>query len=60
MKTSKQPAYLRDDGFERKWGEYREENEEESTRGEKWEELYKEKDDYWQRTSEKYEEHARK
>ena len=31
-----------------------------STVGETWEELYKENDDYWQRTTEKYEECARK
>lgn len=29
------------------------------TKGEKWEELFKQDDDYWQRTTEKYEEHAR-
>ena len=47
IKSSHQPAHLRDDGFDRKWGESREEKEGSSTTGEKWEELYKASDDYW-------------
>lgn len=58
-KTSTQPKHLRDDGFERKWGESREEHQDQTTKGEKWEELKKEHDDYWQRTTEKYEEYAK-
>lgn len=59
VKTSKQPEYARQDGFLKSWGESREENPGENTKGEKWEELFKQEDDYWQRTTEKYEEHAR-
>lgn len=59
-KSSTQPAHLREDGFEKKWGEYREEKLGETTKGEKWEEMVKPQDDYWQRSSEKYEECAAK
>jgi hypothetical protein len=60
VKTSKQPAFNREDGFEKTWGESREENPGKNTIGEKWEELLKTSDDYWQRTTEKYEEFAKK
>ena len=45
---------LRDDGFEAKWGEFMEE-----TIGERWKELYKQEDDYWEKKSEKYSEFIR-
>ena len=50
---------LRDDGRDRKWGEWREEKPGEATQGETWEEFYNETDDYWERRSEKYTEHPK-
>lgn len=52
--------HLRNDGFESKWGEWREEQRGQATIGERWTELYKEDDDYWERKSERYTEYAKK
>ena len=60
LKTSHQQQHLRDDGFDKKWGESREEYPGQYSVGEKWEEMYKECDDYWQKTTERYEECVRK
>ena len=52
--------HLRDDGFESKWGEWREEQKGQPTIGERWTEMYKQDDDYWERKSERYTEYAKK
>jgi len=51
--------HLRDDGFEAKWGEFMEERPGEATIGERWKELFKQEDDYWEKKSEKYSEFIR-
>lgn len=45
---------LRNDGFESKWGEWREEQAGLPLQGERWMELLKSEEDYWERKSEKY------
>lgn len=47
----------RQDGFSSKWGEWREEQTGLPIKGERWAELFKEEDDYWERKSEKYTEY---
>ena len=49
--------HLRNDGFESKWGEWREEQAGLPLQGERWMELFKEDDDYWERKSETYTEY---
>ena len=51
--------HLRNDGFDSKWGEWREEHKGEPIQGERWTELLKEEDDYWERRSERYTEYPR-
>ena len=54
--TEEYPHY-RTDGFSSKWGEWREEQTGLPIQGERWVELLKEEDDYWERKSEKYTEY---
>lgn len=54
---TEESAQSRFDGFSSKWGEWREEQIGLPIQGERWVELYKEEDDYWERKSEKYTEH---
>lgn len=49
--------HLRSDGFESKWGEWREEQSGLPLQGERWMELFKDEEDYWERKSEKYTEY---
>lgn len=56
-KMTQEYQHLRNDGFESKWGEWREEQAGLPLQGERWMELFKEDDDYWERNSEKYTEY---
>ena len=51
---------LRNDGFESKWGQSGEEIPGEKIIGERWTEMIKESDNYWERRSERYTEYAKK
>jgi len=53
-KMTHEPKHLRNDGFDAKWGEWREIFPGKEANGEKWTEMLKEEDDYWERRSEKY------
>lgn len=53
-KMTHEPKHLRNDGFDAKWGEWREVFPGKEANGEKWTEMLKEEDDYWERRSEKY------
>ena len=54
-----EPRHLRNDGFDSKWGEWREEFKGKQSTGEKWAEMLNEDDDYWERRSEKYTEYPK-
>ena len=56
-KMTQEYQHLRNDGFESKWGEWREEQAGLPLQGERWMELFKEEDDYWERKSEKFTEY---
>ena len=58
-KMTHEPQHLRNDGFDSKWGEWREEFKGKESTGEKWSEKLKEEDDYWERRSEKYTEYPK-
>jgi hypothetical protein len=58
-KTTHESKHLRKDGFDSKWGEWREEFKGEPINGERWTEMFKEEDDYWERKSERYTEYPR-
>lgn len=51
--------HLRNDGFESKWGQQREEIPGKEIKGIKWSEQYKEEDDYWEKKQENYTEYAK-
>lgn len=56
-KMTTEYKHLRNDGFESKWGEWREEQAGLPLQGERWMELLKDEEDYWERKSEKYTEY---
>lgn len=56
-KMTQEFAHLRNDGYEAKWGEWREEQAGLPLQGERWTELLHAAEDYWERKSEKYTEY---
>lgn len=55
-----EPKHLRDDGFDSKSGEWRDEHNGNQSTGGKWSENYREIDDYWEHSSENYTEYPNK
>mmetsp|Transcript_19352 Transcript_19352/g.29662 ORF Transcript_19352/g.29662 Transcript_19352/m.29662 type:complete len:266 (-) Transcript_19352:504-1301(-) len=53
-------SHLRNDGFESRWGQSKQETPGEKVVGDRWTELIKESEDYWERKSERYTEYAKK
>ena len=51
--------HLRNDGFQAKYGEWKEIQKGKPTTGENWKELFKEEDDYWERKAYRFTEYPK-
>lgn len=58
-KMTEEGKHLRYDGIDAKWGEWREQYKGDPIHGERWTEMKKEEDDYWERKSERYTEYPK-